>query len=435
MRYIADLHIHSPFARACSKELTLKNIDIWAQTKGLQIVAAGDFTHPKRFQEIKNDLKPAPEVDGLYIYKNTINKNPVHFLLSTEISSIYSHKGKVRRVHNLIMAPSIEIVEKINQQLTARGCNIKSDGRPIVGLSSHDLLELILEIDPRNVLIPAHAWTPWFAVFGSKSGYNSLEECFDDLTPHIFAIETGLSSDPPMNWQISQLDNIALISGSDAHSLPNLGREAIVFSGNDPSYDNIIKAIKHASPKARQSEQLSAVSCKLKLEVTIEFYPHEGRYHFDGHADCKVVLSPAEASKNKKICPKCARPLTVGVLSRIEELSDRPEGFKPPGAPNFYHLVELDKIIADALNIRTRTSPKVKILFDGLIKKFGNEISILLDVPIHDLRSAEPRLAEGIKRVREEKLKVSPGYDGEYGKIEIFNQKEQENRPQQLSIL
>ena len=431
MRYIADLHIHSRYARACSKELSPATIAAWCQIKGLSLVATGDFTHPKWFRELKESLTPAA-APGLYQLASDPSASPVHFICGTEISSIYSHGGKVRRVHNLIFAPSLEIVEKINVELTKRGCNIKSDGRPIIGLSSRNLLELILEIDERNVLIPAHAWTPWFAVFGSKSGYNSLKECFEDLTEHIFAIETGLSSDPLMNWQVSKLDSVALISNSDSHSLPNLAREATIFSGDALSYNNIMRALKFGNLLARQKNLHK--NKPLQLDGTIEFYPHEGRYHYDGHRDCGVVLHPREADKQKKICPKCKRPLTVGVLSRVNELADRAEGISPDSAPLFYHLVELDKIIADALGIKTRTSPKVKILFDGLIKKFGNEINILLDVPITDLRATEPRLAEAIQRIREERLTIQPGYDGEYGKITIFGPNELLKK-KQLSLL
>lgn len=396
-------------------------------------MVTGDFTHPKWYAELIESLILDHETANLYRLKN-LPDSPVRFICGTELSSIYTHAGKVRRVHNLVFAPSLKVVKKINTALTERDCNIKSDGRPIIGLSSHDLLELLLEIDERNILIPAHAWTPWFAVFGSKSGYNSLAECFEDLAKYIFAIETGLSSDPPMNWQVSQLDNVALISSSDAHSLPNLGREATIFSGEKISYDLIINALKHGNPKYR-AENRNREPETLNLEGTLEFYPHEGRYHYDGHRDCGVVLHPAEADKQNKICPKCKRPLTVGVLSRVNELADRPEGTKPNGAPTFHHLVELDKIIADALGIKARASTKVQKIYQDLIKKFKNEIAILLDVPIRDLRSQEPRLAEAIERVRQERLTIQPGYDGEYGKIEIFREKERQNGPRQLSIL
>lgn len=431
-RFIADLHVHSRYARACSKELTPENIERWCRIKGIQVVSTGDFTHPKWVAELAESLIPSPESTGLYSQKN-VPDSPVRFICGTELSSIYTHAGKVRRVHNLVFAPSLEIVKKINSALTERGCNIRSDGRPIIGLSSHDLLEMLLEIDERNVLIPAHAWTPWFAVFGSKSGYNSLAECFGDLTEHVFAIETGLSSDPLMNWQVSQLDDVALISSSDAHSLPNLGREATIFSGQKISYDLIMTALRHGNPKYRQTGKLTADS--FQLSGTIEFYPHEGRYHYDGHRDCGIVLHPAEADKQKKICPKCQRRLTVGVLSRVNELADRPEGTKPNGAPTFHHLVELDKIIADALGLKARASTKVQKIYQDLMKKFDNEIAILLDVPIGDLQSAEPRLAEAIERVRQERLTIQPGFDGEYGKIEIFSEKERQNGPRQLTIL
>ncbi len=270
MRFIADLHIHSRYARACSKELTPANIEKWCRIKGINLVATGDFTHPKWLAGLEASLIPDHQTSDLYKLKNTTDQS-VRFIFGTEISSIYKHAGKVRRVHNLVFAPSLDVVKKINAALTERGCNIRSDGRPIIGLSAHDLLEMLLEIDERNVLIPAHAWTPWFAVFGSKSGYNSLEECFDDLTKHVFAIETGLSSDPLMNWQISALDNIALISNSDAHSLPNLAREATIFSGEQLSYDLIMTAIKQGNPKVRQTKNLIPNTENLTLDGTIEF--------------------------------------------------------------------------------------------------------------------------------------------------------------------
>ncbi len=409
MRIIADFHIHSKYSRAVSREMTLENIDFWAQKKGINVMGTGDFTHPVWFNEIKTKLEPAEE--GLYKLKSDTPPFATRFILTTEISSIYSKNGRVRKIHNLIFVPSIEAVEKINTKLGWIG-NLKSDGRPILGLDSKELAKIIFEADERCVLIPAHAWTPWFSVFGSMSGFNSLEECFEELTPKIFAIETGLSSDPKMNWRLSMLDKISLISNSDSHSLQKIGREANVFDC-EFSYDGIIDAIKSRDPK--------------KFLFTVEFFPEEGKYHYDGHRLCNISFSPEESKKYNNICPVCGKKLTIGVLNRVEELADRTEGEAAgSGRVPYKSLISLDEIIADVLGVG-KVSKKVLEMYERVIKEIGTEFEILLDLPYEKISNFDSKLASAIKNVREGKVEVIPGYDGEYGKISIFKDKKDEN--------
>lgn len=417
MKVIADLHIHSKYSRAVSKDMNLENLDIWAKKKGIQVMGTGDFTHPQWFSEIKTKLEPAEE--GLYVFESATKSDFVaRFILTAEISSIYSKGGKVRRVHNLIFAPSIEIVEKINTTLSLIG-NLKSDGRPILGLDSKKLLEIILRIDPRCVLIPAHAWTPWFSVFGSMSGFDSLEECFEELSPHIFAIETGLSSDPAMNWRLSKLDKIALISNSDSHSPQKIGREANIFDC-ELSYDGIINAIKSRDPK--------------KFISTIEFFPEEGKYHYDGHRLCGISMSPDETKKINGICPKCKRPMTIGVMNRISKLADRKLGEGGENKIPFRNLIPLNEIIADVLGVGV-TSMAVKREYEKIIDIVGSEFKVLLEANYEDLKKASSEvIASGIVAVREGRVELVPGYDGEYGKIKILKKtiKESENKQAKL---
>jgi len=317
-----------------------------------------------------------------------------------------------------VQAPNIKAVEELNNYLDKK-YNIRSDGRPILGMKAPELVKLCLSIHPKFLIYPAHIWTPWFAVFGSKSGFNSLEECFHDQTENIYAIETGLSSDPAMNWRLSALDKITILSNSDAHSLPNIGREASVMDLDNITYDEIYRVIKEKDLK--------------KLKYTIEFYPEEGMYHFDGHRDCGVRFSPEETKKHKGICPVCKKPLTVGVMNRVNELADRPEGFEPKGAVPFKKLVELDKIIAEAMDIKSRSSRQVQAEYNSLIKKGKTEMNILIDEPLENLEKMTlPIIAEGIKRVREGKLIVEPGFDGQYGTVKIFSEKEKEDKQQKL---
>ena len=406
MRIVADLHIHSKYSRAVSQEMTLENIDVWARKKGIQVMATGDFTHPQWFNEIKTKLKQSE--DGLYKIQNT------RFMLTTEISSIYSKNGKTRRIHNLIFAPSIEAVEKINTKLGWIG-NLKSDGRPILGLDSKELLKIVLEADPNCVLIPAHAWTPWFSIFGSMSGFDSIEECFEEMAPHIFAIETGLSSDPSMNWRLSALDKISLISNSDSHSLQKLGREANVFDC-ELSYGGIIDVIKSKDPK--------------KFLYTIEFFPEEGKYHYDGHRDCGISFSPSETKKHGDKCPVCGKNLTVGVLNRVNELADRKDGEKPANVIPYKNLISLDEIIGEAFGVGPK-SKKVMAAYEKLISALGSELKILEESSYDEIAGAsDQKIAEAVKKVREGKVNIKPGYDGEYGKISIFGEDEKKEKPQ-----
>lgn len=398
------------------------------------MVGTGDFTHPEWFQEMKENLVEKEE--GLYVLKSQIqnpkskinskfqilNSEQTRFICSSEIACIYSKGGKCRRLHVVVLAPSLEAVEKINKELAKIG-NLKSDGRPILGLDVEKLAEIVLEIDKRCAIIPAHIWTPWFAMFGSKSGFDSVEECWGKMADKIFAIETGLSSDPQMNWRVKNLDRMSIISNSDAHSLPNIGREANVLEiGEDKvSYEEIIRIIKDKDPK----EFLS----------TIEFYPEEGMYHFDGHRECGVSMTPDESKKNKNICPKCRKELTIGVLNRVEDLADkkRKEGYVDKSRVPFVKLVELDKIIAEALGVKSRASKQVKLEYDKLIKKFGNEFDILLKEDLEKIKTeGGAEISEGIKRMREGNIFIKPGFDGQYGEIKIFGQ--EKNIKKQMSL-
>ena len=416
MRYIADLHIHSRFARACSKDLTLENIDRYCATKGVQIVATGDYTHPGWFREMKNTL--VEKEPGLYVCKNL--QYGTRFICSTEISCIYSKGGKVRRLHIVVLAPSIEIVGKINNDLSKIG-KLASDGRPILGLDARKLAEIIFNIDKNCMIIPAHAWTPWFAVFGSKSGFDSLQECFEEFTPHIYSIETGLSSDSPMNWRLSALDAITLVSNSDAHSLHNIAREANVFDINPKklSYNEVADIIRTGDRK--------------RFLFTIEFYPEEGMYHWDGHRDCNVSFPPSKTKELGGICPVCKKGLTIGVDYRVDELADRKVGFVPENAIGYRKLVELDKIIAELLGIKNRNSKKVQEEYDAIIKNGKTELEILLDVPFAELSAyAEPEIVEGIRRVRTGELNITPGYDGQYGRVHVYSDNEKRKRQKSL---
>ena len=423
MKFIADFHIHSKFSRAVSKNMVLEELDRWADDKGILVMGTGDFTHPAWFKEIKTKLEPAEP--GLFKLKKPLKRKTIketfaetRFILTTEISCIYSRGGKTRRVHNLVFAPDIASVEKINTQLGWIG-NLASDGRPIIGLDSEELLKIVLSAHPDAALIPAHAWTPWFSVFGSMSGFDSLEECFGEHAKHIFAIETGLSSDPAMNWRLSKLDRIALISNSDSHSLERIGREANAFDA-ELSYRGIMDAIKSNAPP--------------RFVHTIEFFPEEGKYHYDGHRACGVYWSPEETKKNKNICAKCGKPVTVGVMNRVDALADRSVGYKDEKRVPFINLVTLDQIIGEAYGVGPATKT-VKKEYDKLIKAFGSELKILMDVQANELAmSAAPEVVEGIERVRSRKLTIRPGYDGEYGEVKIFNEGERKAAKAQKAL-
>ena len=397
MKMIADLHIHSRFSMATSKEGTPENLDFWARKKGISLIGTGDFTHPVWREELKERL--VSEGNGLYRLRDAYVKEEsrkfpgegTRFVVSGEISSIYKKNGKTRKVHNVILLPSLEAADAMAQRLEKIG-NIHSDGRPILGLDSHDLLEMMLDVCPEGILIPAHIWTPHFSVLGAKSGFDSVEECFEELAPYIHALETGLSSDPAMNWRISKLDRYQLVSNSDAHSPSKLGREANLLD-IDCSYEGLYRAIQTGEG----------------LEGTVEFFPEEGKYHFDGHRKCGVSLSPVEAERLGGICPVCGKKLTMGVDHRVEQLADRAEGFVKKDGKKYESLVPLPEVISACMGYST-ASKKVQGCFEQMIQTLGTEFDILRNVPSEDIKScAGERIAEGIEKVRTGNVKRIPG--------------------------
>ena len=472
MEFVADLHLHSKYSRAVSPAMNLSNMALWASKKGLDILSASDWTHPLWFRQIREELEEASE--GLFrlktkdlSHKSEVSES-ILFLLSVEVSSIYTQNGKVRRIHNLIWSPSFETCEKISQELRKRGCNLSSDGRPIIGLSSIVLAELVFSIDKKAMIIPCHAWTPWFSLYGSNSGFDSIDECFGSYAKYIYAVETGLSSDPFMNWQIEELDNRSILSFSDAHSMAKMGREATVFELQELTFDNIKKAIMQPYLTMENRKlKVEAEDRELKIDnnidsqpsilkkpsstinhlssnriaYTIEFYPEEGKYHYTGHRNCNFVQDTAQTKQNGTICPVCKRPLTVGVMHRVEDLADPnlkfqisnlkldergvkwiydTRGFHPP----FIKLVPLNEIIAESL-FSTVASLKVKNLFDDLCKEFESELNVLLRVSIKDIAGkAGERVAEGIEKVRKGEIVILPGFDGQYGIVKIWEDKE-----------
>jgi len=406
-RFIADLHIHSHYSRATSKEMYLENISYWAKLKGIRVVGTGDFTHPAWFEELKEKLVPTDE-NGLYKLAKDTHQLPqclqtdVYFIPSAEVSCIYSKGGKVRKIHLVVIFEKLEEVALFNTRLSNIG-NLTADGRPIVGIDAKLLLQMVLDVSEKGIVIPAHVWTPHFSLFGAFSGFDSLKECFEDLSDNIYAIETGLSSDPPMNWCLSELDNVRLISNSDAHSPMKLGREANIFD-TCITYDSIFNAIKTGNG----------------LVGTIEFFPEEGKYHFDGHRNCKVWMSPEETIKHGYKCPVCGNKLTVGVMHRVVLLADREKGFTPPQAKPFYSIIPLQEILSEALKTGVNTK-KVKYVYMKILSEIGPELYVLMDAPIEDIKKvAGEVIAEGIKKMREGKVSIRPGYDGEYGSISIF---------------
>ncbi|MGD2185848.1 MAG: UvrD-helicase domain-containing protein [Desulfobacterales bacterium] len=427
MKFIADLHVHSKFSRATAKNLDLENLYVAAQLKGITVVGTGDFTYPAWFDEISEKLVAAEP--GLFKLRDELARQcdsqvpsscrrPVRFILATEISNIYKKNGKTRKNHNLVLVPDLDIAQKFNVKLDKIG-NIKSDGRPILGLDARDLLEILLEASERAFLIPAHIWTPWFSVLGSKSGFDSIEECFDDLSSHIFAVETGLSSDPAMNWRVSSLDGLTLVSNSDAHSPLNLGREANMFD-TELSYAAIKSALRTGDPQ--------------KFLGTYEFYPEEGKYHIDGHRTCKISFWPATTMKHEGLCPACGKPLTIGVLYRVEELADREEGQKPARSHPYTSSIQLVDILSQVLRVGP-ASKKVKQTYQTLLNKLGSEFDILHRLEIDAIElAAIPLLAEAIARMRRKEINIIPGFDGEYGRIRIFNEQEHETLLGQQSL-
>ena len=505
MKFVADLHLHSKYSRAVSPQMILTEMAKWAKYKGINVLGTGDFTHPFWLDRLRTELEetdiglfrlktnaqrltPDKNNQALDISHSAFSEREVLFLLSCEISSIYSQGGQTRRIHNLFFFPKMSSVEKFNGELLKRGANLRSDGRPIVGINSRDLAAMAFECDEKALVIPAHAWTPWFSVFGSFSGFDSIGECFGDMAENIYAIETGLSSDPVMNWQVGDLDKRAILSFSDAHSLEKMGREATVFEADEVSYDSIYQAI--AGPVARHprptsSPALSALLSEKSLSAfareeltagarrgpptritrnqsnnltmeqfnnariafTIEFHPEEGKYHYTGHRDCNFSQLPEETKKNGNICPVCHRPLTVGVMHRVEDLSSReisnsevslrkskyqisngvrwvqhPDVNRPP----YVSLVPLLEILAEALGAAFKTK-KVMDVYLNLINNLGSEFNVLLKADLEEIaKLASPRVAEGVEKVRSGNIVVEPGYDGKYGVVKIWNGESQQ---------
>jgi uncharacterized protein (TIGR00375 family) len=405
MRYIVDWHIHSKYSRACSKELELPIIDQWCERKGIDVVATGDWTHPAWFQHIKDNLEEKRQ--GIYQVKGGGKRE---FMLVQELSQIYKKGDKTRRIHNLVFSPSIETCEKVIKELNRREFNLKADGRPILGMDSEDLYKMLKEVDEKIIIIPAHAWTPWYAIFGSKSGFDSIEECFgEEMSKHIYAIETGLSSNPEMNWQLSGLDDVVLISNSDAHSPRKLGREANVFEFDEaPTYDEFVRVLREKDAS--------------KFKYTIEFYPEEGKYHYDGCSDCKFSCEPHESLKLDCRCPECKRKLTLGVHHRVEELADRDAETVRERKIPFKSIVPLAEVIAEVVGVKSPQSKKVEAEYFRLTDEVADEFTLLLDTPTEDIRAVTnyPNLAFAIERMRKGEMNIEPGYDGIYGKVKIF---------------
>ena len=386
----------------------------WGKKKGIDLLATTDWTHPLWLKELKANLKEAGE--GVYRAKSLLRGGRMdssdggterggepHFILGTEISSIYSQGGKGRRIHNLVFAPNFKAVEKINAEFLRRGFNLMSDGRPIIGFSSRDLVDLVMSIDENCLIIPAHVWTPWFSLYGSKSGFDSIKECFQDMSKYIYAIETGLSSSPEMNWRIKDLDKRSIVSFSDAHSPEKIGREATILKVKNFNYLDIKKAIQ-----------------KQSIVSTIEFYPEEGKYHYTGHRKCSVCQSPKETKKLGISCPVCGKPLTIGVMHRVEQLANRPTNFQPKNRPPYKMLVPLMEILAEALRVGV-SSQKVVNEYNNLIKAFGSELEVLTRTkPEEIIRVSNERVSEGVLRVRSGQVIIEPGYDGVFGTVKIW---------------
>ncbi len=453
MEFVADLHLHSKYSRAVSQQMVLPEMAKWASKKGIDLLTTGDWTHPLWLRAIKKELEEA----GEGVYKLRINDphfakasrgkeglriNDIRFILTTEIASIYKQGDRLRRIHNLLFAPSIETAEKINKELISRACNLSSDGRPIIGLSSKNLLEMCLNIDKRIILIPCHAWTPHFGIYGSASGFDSIKESFEDLSNYIYGVETGISSDPWMNWQIPELDNRAILSFSDAHSAPKMGREATVFEINKTldtlSYMDIGRAIAGPMKKSLGLQSSGQRLASSSIVYTVEFYPEEGKYHYTGHRNCKVIKNPEEIKKTGNMCSVCGKKLTEGVLYRVQQLAGNSE-FKaynseldekgvnwiedPKGIhPKFVKLVPLNEIVAESMRA-TVLSEKVKIKFDEMCLEFGSELNILLKTPISEIeKKFGEKIAEGVVKVRCGDIFIDPGFDGEYGKVRIWGE-------------
>jgi uncharacterized protein (TIGR00375 family) len=402
--------------------MSIEEIGRFARIKGLNLVGTGDFTHPKWLAEMQETLVPEPDT-GLYkIAKNP--ELPVHFMATTEVSTIFTFAGETKKIHHVILTPSLENAAQINDRLSKYG-DLASDGRPTLNMDAAHLVEEVMEASSQNMVFPAHAWTPWFSIFGAFSGFDSVEDCYQDMTKHIYALETGLSSDPPMNWRLSKLDRFALVSNSDSHSFwPwRIGREANVFELEKPSYFEVVDAVRRKDTE--------------RFKFTIETDPAYGKYHWTGHRNCHVSLSAKEAIKLGNICPVCRRKLTKGVEQRVEELADRPLGFKPEGTVGFVRLLPLSEIISTVLHVDSPSTQKVWSIYNSLIERFGDEYTVLIDASKEALMSvADVQIAEAVVRVREGDVRIAPGYDGVYGQIAIFeDQSEKKASPQRVQQL
>jgi len=429
MEHVVDLHIHSHFSRATSKDCDFDHLYYWGKLKGIHIIGTGDFTHPEWFAEMREKLEPAEA--GLYKLKNefaapmderlplSVRANPIRFVPTVEIATIYKKNDRVRKLHQLLVAPNFEAVSTINARLERIG-NLKADGRPILGLDSKELLQIMLECDDRALYIPAHVWTPWFGLFGSKSGFDHLNEAYEELAPHITAIETGLSSDPAMNWRVSQLDSLAITSNSDAHSPQKLGREATLVNAN-LSYADIIGAYK-------TNDQ--------RLAGTIEFFPEEGKYHADGHRACNVRFTPEQTAQHKGLCPVCHKPLVVGVENRLGEVADRALGVALSTSKKVEYIIPLAEIIAELKNVASVSGKAVQAEYHNVLARLGDEFSVLRSVPIDAVRAAGfPLLAIALDRMRRGDVVRDPGYDGVFGTIKIFKgQSDRHETTSQLAL-
>ncbi|MEM1524643.1 MAG: endonuclease Q family protein [Nitrososphaerales archaeon] len=405
MKIFADLHIHSKYSAATSVNMNIHTIAYYAMIKGLQIVGTGDITHPKWFKEVSELLIPDGDTNLLKLKEKP--QLPIRFMITTEVATVYFDAGKTRKIHHLLLIPSLDVAAQISDVLRKSG-DLEVDGRPVLTLTSPELVEKIKQISELIEIIPAHIWTPWWSILGANSGYDSIKECYADQVHHIHALETGLSSDPPMNWRVSELDRYTLISNSDSHSPQpyRLGREANVFELDELSYIEILNVIRTKDPK--------------RFLSTIETKPEYGKYHYSGHRNCEVSMSGIEAIKHGNKCPKCGKILTKGVEQRVEELADRPQGYMPKDVPWFHHLLPLHEVIATVIGASSPYVKSVQMIYDNLIKAFGNEFSVMIFAPLAEIeRVAGKEIAITIQAVREDSIKVIPGYDGLYGKIVI----------------
>ena len=405
LRVYADLHIHSKYSRATSSGMDVDEIAHYGAIKGLNLVGTGDFTHPKWLEELERKLV---EIEDDGIYERAPGGGTVKFVISGEVNTVFEYEGRSRKIHNVILVPNFEVAGQLIDRLRRFG-NLEADGRPTLALSAPELIEEALQVSREILVFPAHAWTPWFSLFGANSGFNSLEECYQDMAKDVYALETGLSSDPPMNWRLSELDRYALLSNSDSHSAwPwRLGREANVFELKELSYHELVAAIRAKDPE--------------RLKFTIEMYPQYGKYHWTGHRKCGISMPPKEAIAVNNVCPKCGRRMAKGVEQRVEELADREPNYKPPESMGYVHLLPLSEIIAAVLGVESSSSPKVWKIYNALIKRFGNEYNVALHASKEELsKEAGPEIAEAIIKIRGGKVTIQPGYDGKYGEIKFF---------------